>query len=169
MEKQKVKTLGWVFWAVVLISLGLTLSNYSNYLGLLGSMNEVVFSVDDVSHRLDESQIEFTISFSLVNPTSYSQLKFSSLQCQIYLVEDGQEQFLGATGYAPPVDVPLHPDEVRNYTTILSVSSSGLTESDGAPIPEVELRLRNVIHFSTPIRRFYQSININKNSLLDTN
>ena len=168
MEKHKVKTLGWVFWAVVLLSLGLTLSNYSNYLGLLGSMNEVVFYVDAVSHRLDESKIEFTISFSLVNPTSYTQLKFSSLQCQIYLVEDGQEQFLGATGYAPPVDVPLHPDEVRNYTTVLSVSPSDLAEPDGQPFPEVELRLRNVIHFSTPIRRFYQSLNLNEISHLDS-
>ena len=168
MEKQKVKTLGWVFWAVVLISLGLTLSNYTNYLGLLGSMNEVIFSIDEVSHRLDESKIEFTISFSLVNPTSYSQLKFSSLQCQVYLVEDGQEQFLGATGYAPPVDVPLHPDEIRNYATVLSVSSNSLTEPDGEPVPEADLRIRNVIHFSTPIRRFYQSFNLNEVSHLES-
>ena len=164
----KMKALGWVFWAVILFSLGLTLSNYNNYLGLLGSMNEVVYSIDDVSHKLDESKVEFTISFSLLNPTSYGQLKFTSLQCQLYLVEDGQEQFLGATGYAPPVDVPLHSDEVRSYSTVLSVSAGDLMEPDGELVSEVDLRLRNVVHFSTPIRSFYQSFNINMVSHLDS-
>jgi hypothetical protein len=163
MEK-KLRYLGWLFWATVLVSLGLTLSNYTNYLGLLESMNEVVFSIDEITHQLDDSNVEFAISFSIVNPTSYEQLKFSSLQCQLYMVEGDQELFLGATGYAPPVDVPLHSDEVRSYTMTLSVSASDLIQLDGAPPSEIDLRVRNVIHFSTPIRRFYQNMNINKQS-----
>ena len=163
MEK-KLQYLGYLFWGAVLISVGLTLSNYTNYLGLLKSMNEVVFSIDEITHRLDDSRIEFIISFSLVNPTSYEQLKFSSLQCQLYMVEGDTEQFLGATGYAPPVDVPLHSDEFRSYTMVLSVSANDLIQPDGSLPPEIDLRVRNVIHFSTPIRRFYQNMNINKQS-----
>ena len=162
------KTLGWVFWAAVLISIGLSMSNYSNYLGLLQSMNEIEFNIDEISHRLDNSKIEFTISFSIKNPTNYEQLKFSSLQCQLYLIENGQEQYIGATGYAPPVDVPLHSDEIRNYTTILSIHSDSLLDPSGAPVSEVDLRIRNVIHFSTPLRRFYQNFNLNEISHLRT-
>ena len=160
--------MGWLFWAAVLISIGLSMSNYGNYLGLLRSMNEIEFNIDEISHRLDDSKIEFTISFSINNPTNYKQLKFSSLQCQLYLTDEGQEQYLGATGYAPPVDVPLHSDEIRNYTTILSVQSDSLLDPSGAPLSEVELRVRNVIHFSTPLRRFYQNFNLNEISRLST-
>lgn len=160
--------MGWLFWATVLISLGLSLFNYGNYLGLLRSMNEVEFKIDEVSHRLDDSKIEFTISFSIKNPTNYEQLKFSSLQCQLYLVEGGQEQYLGATGYAPPVDVPLHPDETRIYSTVLSIQSDTLLDPSGSPLSEVDLRVRNVIHFSTPLRRFYQTFNLNEISQLGT-
>ncbi len=163
-RKKKLRYLGLLFWAAVMVSLALTLSNYTNYLGLLESMNEVVFSIDEITHRLDDSGVEFTISFSLVNPTSYEQLKFSSLQCQLYMVEGDQERFLGATGYAPPVDVPLHSDEVRSYSMALSVSGNDLIQPDGAPPPEIDLRVRNVLHFSTPIRRFYQNMNINTQS-----
>jgi hypothetical protein len=103
-----------------------------------------------------------------MNPTNYKQLKFSSLQCQLYINMDEQEQYLGATGYAPPVDVPLHPDEIRNYTTVLSIQSDALLNPNGVPLSEVHLRVRNVIHFSTPLRRFYQNFNLNEISYLST-
>jgi hypothetical protein len=167
-QKKRLKTLSWFFWAAILISIGLSMSNYGNYLGLLRSMNEIEFNLDEVTHRLDDTKIEFTINFSLMNPTNYKQLKFSSLQCQLYINMDEQEQYLGATGYAPPVDVPLHPDEIRNYTTVLSIQSDALLNPNGVPLSEVHLRVRNVIHFSTPLRRFYQNFNLNEISYLST-
>jgi hypothetical protein len=169
-SKKKLRILGWLFWAAVLVSLGATLSNYTNYLGLLESMNEVIYSIDRVSHQLEESKVEFTINFSLTNPTSYNQLKFSSLQCQLYLVDGEQEHYLGATGYALPVDVPLHPDETRRYTTMLSISANDLIlQANGTPLPELVLRVRSVIHFSTPQRRYYQTISINQKSMMEPN
>jgi len=159
MEKaNQMKILQMAFLAVVIVASGLTAINYVNYLGMLKSMDEVIFTIDSVTHSLEESKVEFTINFTVLNPTSYGSLDFSSLQCQVYLLDDeGGEQFLGATGYAPPVDIPLNPGEPRVYTTQLSVSSNNVM-GEGDVVPTLLLRFRNVIHFQTPLRRYYQSI-----------
>ncbi len=158
---KNIRIIGTVFAAVVLLSGGMILINYSNYLGLLESMNEVTFSIDKMTHREEDNTVEVSIFFSIINPTSYSRIKFSSLQCQLYLVVDGEEEYLGTAGYAPPVDVPLRENEIRNYTTSLSISRTNIVLlTDGILEPELGWRVRNVGHFSTPIRRYYQNINV---------
>ena len=158
---KKIRILGTIFAVIVLVSGAMTLINYSNYLGLLESMKEVTFSMDEMSHREDGNTVEVSISFSVVNPTSYSKIQFSSLQCQLYLVIDGDEEYLGTTGYAPPVDVPLRENEVRNYTTSLSISRNNIVSlTDGVLEAELDWRVRNVVHYATPIRRYYQTINV---------
>ena len=158
---KNIRIIGAVFAAIVLLSGGMFLINYSNYLGLLESMKEVTFSVDEMVHREEGNAVEVSISFSVVNPTSYSKIQFSSLQCQLYIVIDGEEEYMGATGYAPPVDVPLREKEVRTYTTSLSISRNNIISStDGVLEAELNWRVRNVVHFSTPIRRYYQTINV---------
>ena len=150
-----------VFAATVLLSVGMVLVNYTNYLGLLESMNKVTFSIDGMTYKEEGTTVEVSISFSIINPTSYSKIQFSSLQCQLYLVIDGEEEYLGTTGYAPPVDVPLRENEVRNYTTSLSISRNNLVSlTDGVLEDELDWRVRNVVHYATPIRRYYQTINV---------
>jgi len=156
-----------VFAIVVLLSGGMILINYSNYLGLLKSIDEVTFSIDEMTHRDEGNTVEVSIFFSVVNPTSYSGIRFSSLQCQLYMVINGEEEYLGTTGYAPPVDVPLRENEVRTYTTSLSISRNNIVSlNDGVLEAELEWRVRNVVHYSTPIRRYYQTINVYQVSFL---
>ena len=158
---KNMRIIGGIFTAVVLVSGGLIVVNYSNYLGLLESMNEVEFSIDEMTHIENGNTVDVSISFSIINPSSYSRLKFSSLQCQLYLVIDENEEYLGTTGYAPPVDVPLRENEVRSYTTIISINKNNiLSLTDGVIEPELDWRVRNILHFSTPIRRYYQNINL---------
>ena len=158
---KNIRIIGTVFAAIVLLSGAMTLINYSNYLGLLESMKEVTFSIDEMTHREEGNTVEVSIFFSVVNPTSYSKIKFSSLQCQLYLVIDGEEEYMGTTGYAPPVDVPLRENEVRTYTTSLSISRKNIVSlTDGVLEAELNWRVRNVVHFSTPIRSYYQTINV---------
>ncbi len=158
-KKIRIRVIG--FAAVVLLSGGMILINYSNYLGLLESMNEVTFSIDEMTHREEGNTVEVSISFSIINPTSYSKIQFSSLQCQLYLVVDGDEEYLGTAGYAPPVDVPLRENEVRRYTTSLSLSRNNVVSlTEGILEPEMDWRVRNVLHFSTPIRRYYQTVSV---------
>lgn len=160
-NEKNIRIIGTVFAAVVLLSGGMILINYSNYLGLLESMNEVTYSIDEMTHREEGNTVEVSISFSIINPTSYSRIKFSSLQCQLYLVVDGDEEYLGTAGYAPPVDVPLRENEVRRYTTSVSISRNNIVSlTDGILEPELNWRVRNVLHFSTPIRRYYQNISV---------
>ena len=158
---KKIRIMGIGFAAVVLLSGGMILINYSNYLGLLESMNEVTFSIDEMTHREEGNTVEVSISFSIINPTSYSKIQFSSLQCQLYLVVDGDEEYLGTAGYAPPVDVPLRENEVRRYTTSLSLTRNNVVSlTEGILEPEMDWRVRNVLHFSTPIRRYYQTVSV---------
>ncbi len=156
-----IRIIGAVFAAIVLLSGGMVMVNYSNYLGLLESMKEVSFSVDEMTHREEGNAVEVSISFSVVNPTSYSKIQFSSLQCQLYIVIDGEEEYMGTTGYAPPVDVPLRENEIRTYTTSLSISRNNIVSlTDGVLEDELDWRVRNVVHYATPIRRYYQTINV---------
>ena len=159
-RERRLKTLGYVFAAAVVISSGLIMMNFTDYVGLLNSMSKVTFSIDEMVHSPEGDEIRMALTFTVTNPTSYTRLKFSSLQCQLYLITDGGEEYIGATAYAPPVDVPLHPHEERSYTTSLSVSKSQIERQSEDPIEsELELRVRSVIHFSTPIRRYYQTLN----------
>lgn len=165
MGLDKGKLIRWGFWVVILVSVLLTLNNYVNYIGLLRSTNDVEFAMDSITYDVDGSKLILSISFTLLNPTDYNGLDFQSLQCQVYLDEESGELYLGATGYSPPVNVPLHPDEVRGYTTILTVIAN---ESiiQAVESGSLQLRVRNVIHYSTPLRGFYQTINLNVTAIL---
>lgn len=77
------------------------------------------------------------------------------------------EEYIGTTGYAPPIDVPLRPEETVTYTTKLSISEDNLISlTNGLLGSELEWRLRNIVYFSTPIRKFYQKFIIYHNSTL---
>jgi len=159
-RERRLKRLGYVFVAAVVISSGLIIMNFTDYVGLLNSMSKITFSLDEMVHSSEGNEMDIALTFSVNNPTTYTRLKFSSLQCQIYLITDSGEEYIGATAYAPPVDVPLKPFEGRSYTTSLSVSRSQADLFANEPLaPELEWRVRSVIHFSTPIRKYYQTVN----------
>ena len=158
---RRLKILGYVFVAAVVISSGLVMMNFADYVGLLNSMSKVTFSIDEMIHSSDGNEIKIALTFSVGNPTTYTRLKFSSLQCQLYLITDSGEWYIGATAYAPSVDVPLRPFEGRVYTIGLSASKSQIELFSKVPLePELEWRVRSVIHFSTPIRKYYQTVNL---------
>jgi len=166
-KEKKYRLLRQLFLIVVIFSIALSLANYDDYIGLLESRNEVIFSINEVTHSLNDEKIEISILFSILNPTSYSRLKFSSLQSQLYLIVDGNEEFMGTTGYSPPFDVPLPPEEIITYTTKLSISKNNIFSlTEGVIDDELEWRIRNVVHFSTPIKRFYQNFNTTQTSRL---
>jgi hypothetical protein len=159
-RERRLKMLSYAFAAAVVLSSGLVMINFNDYVGLLNSMSKVTFSIDEMIHTPEGNDIAIALTFSVENPTTYTRLKFSSLQCQLYLITDGGEEYVGTTAYAPPVDVPLRPFEGRSYTTSLSVSSSQTELFSKDPLnPELEWRIRSVIHFSTPIRTYYQIVN----------
>ena len=159
-RERRLKMLNYAFVAAVVLSSGLVMMNFSDYVGLLNSMSKVTFSIEDMVHAPEGNDMAISLTFSMENPTTYTRLKFSSLQCQLYLITDGGEEYVGTTAYAPPVDVPLRPSEGRSYTTRLSVSRSQNEQFSKEPLdPELEWRVRSVIHFSTPIRTYYQTVN----------
>ncbi len=168
-RERRLKILGYAFAAVVVISSGIIMMNFTDYVGLLNSMSKTTFSIDEMVHRPEGNKIDIAMTFSVDNPTAYTRLKFSSLQCQLYLITDGGEEYIGATAYAPPGDVPLKPFEGISYTTSLSVSTSQTDLFSMDPLaPEMEWRVRSVIHFSTPIRKYYQTVNYYPVSNIET-
>ena len=166
-KERKIKTLRYTFGLIILIVMGLIVNSYNDYYGLLESMNKVKFTIKEITHKPVDSKVDISITFSILNPTTYSQLKFSSLQCQLYLMVGEVEEYIGTTGYAPPIDVPLRPEETVTYTTKLSISEDNLISlTNGLLSSELEWRLRNIVYFSTPIRKFYQKFSIHHNSTL---
>ncbi len=155
-DTKGLRVLRWGFWALVATSVWFIYLIYGNYMGMLASMDQVVYSIDSVYHHVDESRIVFTMEFSILNPTAYDNLDFNSLQCQVYLLVDGDEVYLGASGYGPPVDIPLKPGEPRGYSTSLTVPVSRL--ADGVVPGLLDLRVRNVVYYSTPLRQYYQIV-----------
>lgn len=157
---RRLKILGYVFAAAIVMSSGLVMINFTDYVGLLNSMSKVTFFIDEMVHSSDGNEIDIALTFSVENPTTYTRLKFSSLQCQLYLITDSGEEYIGTTAYAPPVDVPLRPYEGRSYTASISVSRSQIELFSKEPLDqELEWRVRSVFHFSTPIRKYYQTVN----------
>lgn len=167
-KDRRLKILGYIFAAAVMISSGLFLINFSDYVGLLNSMSKVTFSIDEMVHTPNGKEINIALTFSVGNPTTYTRLKFSSLQCQLYLITDNGEEYIGSTAYAPPVDVPLKPFEGRTYTTSFSTSKLQIELFSKVPLDlELEWRVRSVIHFSTPIRKYYQIVNFHQVSNIE--
>lgn len=168
-EKEKrLKMLGYIFAAAVVISSGLILANLSDYVGLLNSINKLAFSIDEMVHSPEADKIRISLNFSIENPTSYTRLKFSSLQCQLYLSGDGGEEYIGVAAYAPPVDIPLRPFEGRSYITSISVPRSTIVQiSEDYQETGLEWRVRCVVHFTTPIQKYYQNIIFNQVSTYD--
>ena len=154
----------YLFAVTILISSGLLLMNFVDYIGLLNSMNEVNFSIDEMLVRPRDDEIEITLVFLVSNPTAYTRLSFSSLQCQLYLETDGGEEYIGVTAYAPPTDVPLRPHEETSYEAFLSVRRSQNQFLAANLQEELSWRVRCVIHFSTPIRKYYQTLNFYQTS-----
>jgi len=168
-EKEKrLKMLGYLFAATVVISSVLILVNLSDYVGLLNSINKLKFSIDEMVHSPEADKIRIALNFSIENPTSYTRLKFSSLQCQLYLSRDGGEEYIGVAAYAPPVDISLNPFEGRSYVTSILVPRSTITQiSEDFQETGLEWRVRCVIHFTTPIRKYYQNIILHQVSTYD--
>ena len=155
----------YLFAVTILVSSGLLLMNFVDYIGLLNSMKEVDFSIDEILVSPRDDEIEITLVFLVSNPTAYTRLRFSSLQCQLYLITDGGEEYNGVTAYAPPTDVPLRPDEETSYEAFLSIRRSQNQFLAANLHAELSWRIRCVIHFSTPIRKYYQTLNFYPTSL----
>ena len=155
----------YLFAVTILVSSGLLLMNFVDYNGLLNSMKEVDFSIDEILVSPRDDEIEITLVFLVSNPTAYTRLRFSSLQCQLYLITDGGEEYIGVTAYAPPTDVPLRPDEEASYEAFLSIKKSQNQFLVANLHAELSWRIRCVIHFSTPIRKYYQTLNFYPTSL----
>lgn len=157
-EQKRISIFRYLFAIVLILSIALILANYDDFSGLLESRSKVIFTINEVTHRLYNDKVEITIPFSILNPTSYTRVKFSSLQCQIYLIVNGNEEFIGVAGYSPPFDVPLPPDEIRTYTTRLSIPKDNIFSLTGGVVgDEFEWKIQNVVHYSTPISGFYQN------------
>ena len=79
------------------------------------------------------------------------------------MIVDGNEEFMGETGYSLPFDVPLSPEEIRTYTTKLLVSKENiLSLTEGVIEGELAWEIRNIVHYSTPNNGFDQNFNINQ-------
>ncbi len=166
-REERRKLAVYIFAVTIVISTIFLTINMTDYLGLLESMEAMEFSLDDMSHSLEDNMVKMSLTFVISNPTTYTRLKLSSIQCQIYLIIDGVESYIGTTAYAPPQDAPLQPYEEKLFEVVLKVPKGINDELLNAPLAsELDWRVRCVVNLVTPIRKYFHRINLYPTSRL---
>jgi len=153
------KLVSYTFIIIVAASSYLLISNLSDYIGLLSSMNSLEFSLEEMSHKNNLDTINVTLRFRILNPTVYSRLKLSSIQCQIYHISDNNEVFVGATAYAPSKDMSLE-SYIENIVITNLIFSKGSNEILLQDPQVINWRVRCTLNLSNPLRKYYQNYNI---------
>lgn len=167
--EKRTKLLYILFGATILVSSGFLMVNVFDYIGLLNSMKMVNVSLDEIVLSPGDDKIKINLTILIQNPTRYRRLKFSSLQCQIFHVTNNNEEYIGVTAYAPPTDIPLKPHIETSYPSVLSIVKPQSGELSEEPLaPEMNWRIRCVVHFSTPIKKYYQTYIFYQTSSIST-
>ena len=160
-ENRRIKLVAYSFIITIIVSTGFLILNLYDYIGLLNSLKRFDISVAEMEISPEEDEILITLTFTVVNPTTYSRLRLSSLQCQLYLDVDGKEDYIGTIAYSPPSNEPLRPHEPFSYMMTLSIPKArNQFLSTYGPTSELQWRIRCVVHFVTPIRKYYQTMNL---------
>jgi hypothetical protein len=154
----------YAFAAVVAISALYLSVNVLDYVGLLRSMGAMEFSIAGMTHAVEDDTVTITLTFKALNPTPYTRLKLSSIQCQLYLEADGGEVYIGATAYAPPRDAALDPDEEYLVDASLEFPRGRSDVFSDEPPDELGWRVRCVLNLSTPLREYFQTYNLRHTS-----
>lgn len=167
-SQKRLLALSAVFGAIVIASLGLLALNVSDYMGLLNSMEKVEVYLDSIVITPEDEEYDIYVTIRIRNPTNYDRLEFSSLNLQLYLLGEGDEAYVGTTAYAPPGDTRIDPHGELLCPSRLSIKKTGgvLIEDPGSL--ELRWRVRCVVHFSTPIRRYYQTYSFQETSSFST-
>jgi hypothetical protein len=158
-REKKLQMITIAFSVIVVASIGLLAINVMDYTGLLNSVAKVEVSLKEITTEQDDRRVNIIITVRVENPTSYDRLKFSSMNCQVYRETDNGEVYIGATAYALPTDVPLRPNEEYLYSATLGTLSTQYMGEDGVLLEGLDWRIRCVVHFSNPIRKYYQTYN----------
>lgn len=158
---RRIKLIAYLFAATIAISTLVLSVNVYDYVGLLNSLKKIDVSVAEMVVSPVGDELQITIIFAVINPTSYPRLRLSSLQCQLHLNIDGGEEFIGVTAYSPPLNEPLRPHQEASYRATLSIPKDrNQFLSTYGPTSELRWRIRCVINLVTPIRKYYQTMNI---------
>jgi hypothetical protein len=155
--EKKLRLVTIAFTVIVVASVSLLTINVMDYTGLLNSVARVEVSIKEIMTEQEDRRVNIAITVSVENPTSYSRLKFSSINCQLYRITEVGEIYIGTTAYALPKDVPLRQNEEHIYTATLSTLNTQHMVEDEILLGDLDWRVRCVVYFSNPIRKYYQT------------
>jgi hypothetical protein len=160
------RIIGYFFTASVIISTVFIFVNFTDYLFFFNQRNEVKASINKMTHSAEGDEINIYLNFSISNPTTYSRLKVSSLRCQLYLITENGEKYVGVKAFSPSNNIQIKPfdEKILNIKIIFPISD--IKEVQEEPLKsEIEWNIRLTIHFLTPIREYSQSVNFHKFSV----
>lgn len=167
-DKRHIKIITYLFSTMTALSLSFLSLNVYNYVGSLNALNKIDISVTNIVMNPVGNETRITLIFLLINPTTYSNLKFSSLQCRLFLNFNGGEEYLGWINYSSLLNESLKPKKQISISTTISIPKSksqfflnyGLNS-------KIKLRIKGVIYLVTPIMKYYKSIDIITMNLSD--
>ena len=158
-KSTRVKLVAILFAAVIVMTSGVFTLEVINWIGTISSSKQIDLSITNMAISPSGDELEIIIKYIIVNPTSYSRIKFHYLYYQLFLDINGTEEFIGAATHF--THEQLTPNKETSFESKLYVpKTKNQYLSTHGPTSELQWRIRCVIHIETPIKKIYQTTDI---------
>ena len=157
-DNNRIKLLASLFVATIMISSGFFLMDVFDYVGTISSSNIDVF-IADIMITPSGNEVQITLTFVITNPTMYSRIKLNSIYYQLFLNLNGSEESIARDTYFSRAQLIPHKETSFKATVSISKAKEPFIETH-SPTSELQWRVNCFIHFETPIKRYYQTVNI---------
>jgi len=158
-ENSRIKLLAYLFVATITISSGFFLLDVFDYVGTISSSEKIDVSIVDITINPLGDELQITLIFGIINPTTYSRITLHCIYYRLFLIMNGREKFIGGNTYF--AHAQLIPYNITYYNATLSVPKAKKQYfSTYSLTSELKWRINCFIHFETPIKRYYETVNI---------
>jgi len=148
----------------VTISSSLFLLEILNYIGTIKSTRQLHIEVVSMKVELSDDEISIRSTFSILNPTFYSRVKLIYIYYKFFLNVNSHENLIGSDTYFVHDILTPNKDMLINVTLTVPKSRNQYLVDHVSKI-ELDWHIKCLIHIETPIKNYYETIDIYKRVL----
>lgn len=166
MSKSRKRLILSVFFLLVtvIISSSFFLLEVLNYVGTIKSTRQLHIEVVSMKVKPSDDEISIKSTFLILNPTLYSRVKLIYVYYQFFLNVDGREDLIGSdTRFVHDILTPNK--EMLINATLTVPESRNQYLSDHVSTTELDWHIKCLVHVETPIKKYYETIDIYKSTL----
>ena len=148
-----------LFAAAIVMSSGVFTVEVIDWIGTISASKQIDISIADMVISPSGDELEIILNYVIVNPTSYSRIKFHYLYYQLFLELNGTEEFIGAVTHFTHKQLTPHKEALFESKLYVPKAKNQYLSTHGT-ISKLQWRIRCVIHIETPIKKYYQTMDI---------